>query len=64
MESRYHMRTIDGQRFIEQKQTTLGRQFLEGLRKSRPDLFRGQRIKEVIQAYPSKITVGILHDYT
>jgi len=62
MERRYHMNTNDG-RFVEMPFTTVGLAFLHGLRKGRSDLFKYQRITEVLQAYPSKVAVGELHTY-
>jgi hypothetical protein len=64
MEQRYHMRTIDGTSFIEHKLSVMGKQMMEGLRRGRPDLFRGQRIKEVLQAHPEQVKCGVLHNYT
>lgn len=63
MERRYHMRTIDGQKFIEHKFSVMGKQMMEGLRRGRPELFKGQHIRDVLQAFPSKIKCGVLYDY-
>ena len=63
MQSRYHMNTNDG-RFVEMPFTMTGLAFLKGLRKGRPDLFKRQRIKNVLQAHPSNVTVGVLHAYS
>jgi hypothetical protein len=63
MELRFKMDTNDG-RFVEMPHTNQGRNFLKGLRKGRSDLFKHARIREVIQALPSQITVGILHKYS
>jgi len=48
-ENRYHMETIDSTQYVQTPHTILGRQFLEGLRKGRPDLFKKQRIASVHQ---------------
>jgi hypothetical protein len=59
-ESRYHMETADGTRIVEMPNTQMGKNFLIGLRKGRPDLFFRQRIKSVLQMRPSDIKVGVL----
>lgn len=62
MQLRYRMITNDG-RFIEMFKSDWALTFLKGLRKRQPDLFKYQRITEVIQAQPSKVIVGILHTF-
>jgi len=63
MVSRYRMNTNDNG-FIEMPLTATGHNFLLGLRKGRSDIFKGQRIKDVIQAEPSVVTLGVIHSYT
>jgi hypothetical protein len=58
------MKTRDGNQFVEMPFSVMGKQFLEGLRKNQPELFGHQRIKDVIQAHPSKIKIGMIHQYT
>jgi hypothetical protein len=58
--SRLHMETSDGAQAVEMPDTPMGRGFLVGLRIGRPDMFRHQRIKSVIQMQPSNIPVGVL----
>ena len=60
MQPRYRMTTRRKDSFIE----TLNRGDLEVLRKTLPSIFRRSRIKHIIQAYPSKVPLGELIDYT
>ena len=62
MERRYHMG--NGTQFIEVPETAIGFSFLKKLRKHRPDLFKGRRIRAVLQVYPDKVNTGEIHDYT
>lgn len=62
MKSRYRMKTIDGTKFIEMPHSVMGKQFLEGLRKGMPELFKAQRIKDIIQVHPNKVQIGVLVD--
>lgn len=64
MEKRYHMKTIAGNQFIEAPHSVIGKQFMIGLRTGRPELFKGQRIKDVLQAHPSKVAIGELVNYS
>jgi hypothetical protein len=57
-ETRWHLDNCIGTKFVEMPNTSLGRSFLIGLRKGRPDLFKNQRIKSVLQMEPSLIPIG------
>jgi hypothetical protein len=46
---------------IEVAYCVLGKQFLQGVRKSYPDLFRGCRIVDIFQAKPSEIQIGVIY---
>lgn len=58
------MNTINGNQFVEMPHSVMGKQFLEGLRKNNPELFKCQRIKNIIQAHPDKVQIGVLVDYS
>lgn len=60
-ENRLHMRTIDGEQFVEVRNNSMGRAFMKGLRIGRPDLFKGRRIKSILQMHPSQVAIGVLH---
>jgi hypothetical protein len=60
-ESRLRIVTIDGEKFVEARDNTLGRAFLRGLRIGRADLFKGKRIKPILQMHPSQVAICVLH---
>ncbi len=47
--------------FVEMPRSMMARRFLEALRKGRGDIFKGCRIKEVVQSRPDEVKVGVLH---
>jgi len=61
MESRYRIQNTT--HFIEAPKTKLGKTFLENIRLTKQG-FKRRRIREVIQAYPSMVTVGVLYELT
>lgn len=64
MVKRYHMRTRDGRRFMEETYDREGLENLKYNRRHRPEMFKGMHIKEVIQAYPGKVATGVIYEYT
>jgi len=63
MQLRYHMNTNDG-RLVEMPAIPAGMEYLKGLRRGRSDLFKHQRITEILQAKPSEVAVGVLHTFS
>lgn len=61
MENRY--RIHNNTHLIEMPLSVIGKQFLQSVRKNYPE-FKGKRIKTIIQAYPSKVEIGIKHKIT
>jgi hypothetical protein len=59
---RYRLLSADGKEFVEMPETVAGRRYLEGLRKGRPDLFRGRRIGGILQTKADEVRIGELHE--
>lgn len=64
IQQRYHMTTKDGSSFVEMPNSKVGYRFMQELRKSRREVFGGQRIKEVLQLSPSQVPIGEIVKYT
>ena len=59
MQKRFHMNGLDGQTPVMVEHHY--RETLESIRKS-DTRFKRRRIQEVLQAYPSKIQVGVVYE--
>ena len=59
MERRLHMESINRDRFVEMPDTPMGKEFMLGLRRNNPEIFKCQRITSIIQANPDKVKIGI-----
>ena len=57
---RYHMESKNGQHFVESDR----RENCERMRRTFPDIFGKCRIKNILQAYPSKVPTDKILEHT
>lgn len=61
MQSRYRIQ--NNTHFVEMPRSISGRLFLEQFRQMHPE-FKRRRIRDIVQAHPSKVRIGEIHELT